>query len=302
MTQIHEYLQALQMFSGEVHILHDEIMARHTTFRIGGPAQLFLSPSSLEAMNACVLEAKRRQIPCSIIGNGSNLLVSDMGINGVVICTEALKTVQVNGITIRAQAGILLSKLAKVAMQNNLTGLEFAAGIPGTVGGAVFMNAGAYDGQMQQIVKQVTFFDAEGKKQVISANECEFGYRSSIFKQHPEWSIVEIELQLSNGDEAAIRSRMDELAQRRREKQPLDMPSAGSTFKRPEGYFAGALIEQAGMKGFTVGGAQVSEKHAGFVVNRGGATSADVKQLIDAVREKVRQSSGVTLECEIRFL
>lgn len=302
MNDIHTYLQTLQPFSGEINPLFDESMANHTTFRIGGPAQLFLSPDNQAAFCACIENAFAQQIPYTVIGNGSNLLVQDSGVAGIVICTEKLKKTQVVQSTIHAQAGILLSALAKQALEQELTGLEFAAGIPGTLGGAVFMNAGAYGGEMSQLITSVTFIEANGATHSIPASECAFGYRTSIFRQHPDWSILSASLQLSAGSKETIRAAMDELAKKRRAKQPLEMPSAGSTFKRPEGYFAGALIEQANLKGFTIGGAQVSEKHAGFIVNRGGATCTDVLQLIQTIQEKVRAESGVTLECEVRIL
>ncbi|WP_087064939.1 UDP-N-acetylmuramate dehydrogenase, partial [Intestinibacillus massiliensis] len=203
---------------------------------------------------------------------------------------------------VRAGAGALLSGVAKAALEASLTGLEFAAGIPGSAGGAVFMNAGAYGGQMADVVREVAYLDGDGALRTCAGAGCGFGYRTSVFKAHPDWTVVSVTLGLTPGDPASIRTQMEDLAQRRRDKQPLDLPSAGSTFKRPEGYFAGKLIQDAGLRGAAIGGAQVSEKHAGFIVNRGGATSADVRALVSLVQRTVLERFGVALECEVRFL
>lgn len=302
MAEYHVFLQNLMPFWGEIEILYDEPLARHTSFRIGGPADVFLQPRSVDALRVAVVEARAQGVPCVVIGNGSNLLAPDGGYEGVVICTGGLHEVQADGCTVTAQAGALLSTVARVAQTAGLTGVEFAAGIPGSTGGAAFMNAGAYGGQMADIVQEATYLDETGALRTRVGTDCAFGYRTSVFKAHPDWTIVSVTLALTRGESEAIRARMEGLAQRRRDKQPLDLPSAGSTFKRPEGCFAGKLIQDAGLQGLMVGGAQVSEKHAGFIVNRGGATCADVRALIEIIRETVLQKFGVTLECEVRFL
>lgn len=300
MAEYHAYIQALKPFFGEIEILYDEPMARHTTFRIGGPADVFLRPRSADALCAAIVTARAQDIPCAVIGNGSNLLAPDGGIHGVVVCTGALCDIQMQGNTVTAGAGALLSRVARAAQGSGLSGMEFAAGIPGSAGGAVFMNAGAYEGQMADIVQEVTYLDETGALRI--ATNCGFGYRTSVFKQHPAWTILSAVLELRPDDPARIRTRMDDLAFRRRDKQPIDLPSAGSTFKRPAGHFAGKLIEEAGLRGMAVGGAQVSEKHAGFIVNRGGATCADVRELIALVQRTVLEKFGIELECEVRFL
>lgn len=302
MTDYKAYLAALQHFSGEIDILYDEPMARHTTFRIGGPADVFLTPRGGEALAGAVRAARALGVPCAVVGNGSNLLVRDEGYRGVVVCTGSMRGVRVEETAVYADAGAPLSQIARAALDAGLTGFEFAAGIPGSLGGAVFMNAGAYGGQMEDVLTEVWFYDEVGARRALPASELALGYRTSVFKQHPEWTIAGAALRLAPGDPAAIRARMDDLAGRRRDKQPLDLPSAGSTFKRPEGYFAGKLIDDAGCRGLRAGGAQISEKHAGFVVNTGGATCSDVLELIGQVRERVRAQSGVSLECEVRLL
>lgn len=302
MAEYHAYLQALQPFSGEIEILYDEPMARHTTFRIGGPADIFLRPRSVDALRAVICEARAQGVPCTVLGNGSNVLAPDAGLRGVVVCTGGLRGVEAGGQGVRAGAGALLSGVAKAALEASLTGLEFAAGIPGSAGGAVFMNAGAYGGQMADVVREVAYLDGDGALRTCAGADCGFGYRTSVFKAHPDWTVVSVTLGLTPGDPASIRTQMEDLAQRRRDKQPLDLPSAGSTFKRPEGYFAGKLIQDAGLRGAAIGGAQVSEKHAGFIVNRGGATSADVRALVSLVQRTVLERFGVALECEVRFL
>ncbi len=281
-----------------IEYLKGESMKRHTSFKIGGEADFFVLPENVEQVCLAALAAKESGMPLTVIGNGSNLLVSDHGIDGMVICTEKLCKIEVFGKTVRAESGALLSRFAKICADNSLTGAEFAGGIPGSVGGAVFMNAGAYGGEIKDIVKTVTAFDGSGIK-IFKAEKCDFGYRKSIFSDGG-YIILEAEFLLEEGNEKDIREKMKELAGRRRDKQPLEYPSAGSTFKRPEGYFAGALIEGAGLKGFSVGGAQVSEKHAGFVINKGSATCEDVTELIKEVKKRVYENSGVLLEEEIK--
>lgn len=279
----------------------NEPMAGHTTFKTGGPADIMLLPESAEEITEAIKICKSNSLPCILIGNGSNLLVRDKGIRGVVIkLGKGFSRIEVKNCRVRAQAGALLSTVANAAYRASLKGMEFAAGIPGSIGGAVCMNAGAYGGEMKDIIKEVTVFDGE-KIKTISNNEAEFEYRNSrIMKE--KMTVLEAVMELEKGETEEIKALMDELAARRREKQPLDKPSAGSTFKRPEGHFAGKLIEEAGLRGFSIGGAQVSEKHCGFVVNRGGATSRDILELIDEIKGRVYENSGVMLECEVRLI
>lgn len=288
--------------AGGENVRRQEPMSLHTTFRIGGPADLFVMPGSIQAVADSIRICKETQTPYAVIGNGSNLLVSDAGYRGVIIqIGRNLNQITGNGEEIRAQAGAMLSVIAKTALLESLTGFEFASGIPGTLGGAVVMNAGAYGGEMKDVLTEVTVLTREGEIRTIPAEKLELGYRTSLAAKNG-LIILEAVLRFQKGDAEAIRSRMEELKVQRVTKQPLDLPSAGSTFKRPEGYFAGKLIMDAGLRGFTVGGAQISEKHCGFVVNKGGATAEDVRNLICAVQKKVQEDAGVKLEPEVKFL
>ena len=288
--------------AGGENVRRQEPMSLHTTFRIGGPADLFVMPGSIQAVADSIRICKETQTPYAVIGNGSNLLVSDAGYRGVIIqIGRNLNQITGNGEEIRAQAGAMLSVIAKTALLESLTGFEFASGIPGTLGGAVVMNAGAYGGEMKDVLTEVTVLTREGEIRTIPAEKLELGYRTSLAAKNG-WIILEAVLRFQKGDAEAIRSRMEELKVQRVTKQPLDLPSAGSTFKRPEGYFAGKLIMDAGLRGFTVGGAQISEKHCGFVINKGGATAEDVRNLICAVQKKVQEDAGVKLEPEVKFL
>lgn len=288
-------------FSG-AGILENEPMSRHTTFRAGGSAAVFMSVTDIEMLKDSVRFLAARDVPYFVIGNGSNILVGDKGYDGVVIRQVGdLGRVTVSGNMIKAGAGALLSEVSASAVKSSLAGFEFASGIPGTVGGALRMNAGAYDGEMKQIVRSADVLRPDGTVEILDNEKMKFGYRTSIIRTE-QLIVLEAEIELHPGSKDEIRSRIDELASRRREKQPLEYPSAGSTFKRPEGYFAGKLISDAGLKGYTVGGAQVSEKHAGFVINRGGATAADIKTLVEDVQNKVYETSGVHLEREVIFV
>ena len=285
----------------------NEPMSRHTSFRIGGPARLMALPKSAVQAKAAVLAAREADILPFFLGNGSNLLVPDEGVERFLIqpagryAADPLNRVWEESGQLCAGGGVSLAVLANAALGRNLTGLEFASGIPGSVGGAVVMNAGAYGGEMAQVLVSVTALDLDGNIQTIPAEHCGLGYRKSIFSDGQRL-VLEARFQLESGDPDAIRARMDELAAKRKEKQPLEYPSAGSMFTRPEGYLAAALLDQCGLKGFTVGGAQVSEKHAGFVVNRGGATCADVLELVRQVQARVQEQTGVALEMEVKVL
>lgn len=276
-----------------------EPMSRHTSFRIGGPASFFVSPADEEDLAAVLDVCGEHHILWNILGNGSNLLVSDKGCEGVVISMDGFTQAQAQGNQIRVGAGTLLSKAAHLALRHSLTGMEFAAGIPGSAGGALVMNAGAYGSEMKDILKTTRVMTAEGEVLVLDAEALELGYRTSCIPSRG-YIVLEAVFELRPGDPAVIEARMKELASRRREKQPLEYPSAGSTFKRPEGHYAGKLIEEAGLRGYKLGGAQVSEKHCGFVINSGNATAADVIGLCSHVREAVRENSGVELEMEVK--
>ena len=287
---------------GEDRVFTDEPMKQHTTFKIGGPADYFLVPESGEEAGEIIKICKQTDIPYFILGNGSNLLVGDGGYRGAVIqIYRNMSAVTTEGTIITAQAGALLSSVAAVAKNASLTGCEFAGGIPGTVGGAAVMNAGAYGGEMKDVLVEVTVMDADGNIFTIPAEKLELGYRTSIIKK-AGYIVLEAKIRLEEGNQEAIRERMKELTIQRTTKQPLEFPSAGSTFKRPEGYFAGKLVMDSGLRGYQVGGARVSEKHCGFVINAGGATAKDVRTLMENVRDIVYKKYGVTLEPEVKFL
>lgn len=287
---------------GRDHVLTDEPMKQHTTFKIGGPADYFLVPETGEEVGEIIKICRKTDTQYFILGNGSNLLVGDGGYRGAVIQVyRNMSAVTVEGTMITAQAGALLSAVAAAAKNASLTGFEFAGGIPGTVGGAAVMNAGAYGGEMKDVLVEVTVMDAEGKIFAIPAEKLELGYRTSVIKK-AGYIVLEAKIRLKEGDQEAIRERMKELTIQRTTKQPLEYPSAGSTFKRPEGYFAGKLVMDSGLRGYQVGGARVSEKHCGFVINAGDATAKDVRTLMDNVRDIVYEKYGVTLEPEVKFL
>lgn len=283
-------------------ILIDEPMSRHTTFRVGGPADFFVTPKAKEEVRDVIRICKEAGMPYYIIGNGSNLLVSDAGYRGVIVqIYKEMNEVKVEGDLVKAQAGALLSGIAAKALGAELSGFEFASGIPGTIGGACVMNAGAYGGEMKDVLESVTVLTGEGKIIELGRNELELGYRTSVIAKKG-YIVLGAVLKLERGDGEKIKTYMDELKEKRVTKQPLEYPSAGSTFKRPEGYFAGKLIEDAGLRGFQVGGAQVSEKHCGFVINRDHATAAAIMELMRQVQIRVKENSGVDLEPEVKRL
>ncbi len=283
-------------------ILLDEPMGRHTTFRVGGKARCLVRISSIRQLEKLIPYLKIAGVPYFILGNGSNLLVGDKGYKGIVLqIGSKMGTVTVEGACMRAGAGLPMIQAARCAQENALSGLEFASGIPGTLGGGIVMNAGAYGGEMKQVVKEVTILNDQGEILTLDNASMEFGYRTSVIKNRP-FVVIGALLKLIPGNKEEIFEKMEELAGKRREKQPLEYASAGSTFKRPEGYFAGKLIMDAGLKGHRVGGAMVSEKHCGFVINTGTATAADIAQVIWEVQERVRDKFGVTLEKEVIFL
>ena len=293
-------IERISQFVPKENILEKELMSRHTTFKVGGPCFILVKIDEVSQLKELLPYLVEEKIPYFFLGNGSNLLVSDKGYEGVVITfsKKLAEDVTVEGDRIVAGGGVLLSKVAKYALDENLTGFEFAAGIPGTVGGAMVMNAGAYDGEMKQIVENVEVIDKAGNLRVLSCEEMEFGYRTSILKREP-FIVTKTTFKLDKGDKDVIKEKMDDLAAKRRDKQPLEFPSAGSTFKRPEGHFAGKLIMDAGLRGYQVGGARVSDKHCGFVVNAGNATATDVHNLMEDVIKKVQEEFQVTLEPEV---
>ena len=288
------------MFENYNTLVH-EPMSGHTTLRLGGPADYMVFPRNAEEIAGLFAEAAAHDLPVTVIGHGSNLLVLDGGIRGLVICIgKNMREITLEGNRITAQAGAMLGSVAMEAAEAGLSGLEFASGIPGTVGGGVTMNAGAYDGEMSQVVTRVKGICPDGKAVELSREEMNFSYRHSVV-QEKDLIVTEVEFELREGDPAAIRAKMSELNARRAEKQPLDVPSAGSTFKRPQGYYAAALIDQCGLKGYTIGGARVSVKHAGFLVNTG-SSAADYLALVRHVQQVVAERTGITLEPEIRIL
>ncbi len=287
---------------GKDRVLVDEPMKRHTTFRIGGPADFFLLPSTVDEVRGILEICREEELPYFILGNGSNLLVSDKGYRGVIIqLYRNFSNISVEGNEICASSGALLSQIAAAARNASLTGFEFAGGIPGTLGGAVFMNAGAYGGELKDVLKEAVVMTEQGEILTLPVEKLDMGYRTSRIKK-AGYLVLEARLVLEQGDMDKIRDITKDLTEKRVSKQPLEYPSAGSTFKRPEGYFAGKLIMDAGLRGYRVGDAQVSEKHCGFVINKGNATAADVLTLIENVREKVQEQFGVTLEPEVKFL
>lgn len=283
-------------------LLENESMAKHTTFRVGGNADIYVSVKSVRELSSLIKLARETDTPFLVIGNGSNILVKDKGIRGLVIeIGSGMSDFELKGNKIYAQAGVLISKLASLALNHSLSGMEEISGIPGTLGGGIYMNAGAYGGELKNIIKTVTYIDEYGEEKTVTADECGFGYRKSIFTNGGKY-IVSAVIELSEGDRTEISEKMADYAKRRREKQPLSLPSAGSTFKRPEGYFAGALIQESGLKGYKSGGAMISDLHAGFVVNYDNATSQDILDVIKHTQETVLDKFGVMLETEVKII
>ena len=298
MTQL---MEKLKNSLPSLELREREPMSGHTTFRIGGEADIFVSPT-MEELGQVLAIAKEEQVPVTVIGNGSNLLVGDGGIRGLVVeIGTGMSKISLEGNILTAEAGALLSQTANAAAAAGLGGMEFAAGIPGSVGGAVTMNAGAYGGEMKDILRSAKVLTRDGQLLTLPVEELDLGYRHSCIPEK-DYVVVEAQFALTPKPEEEIRGLMSELVGRRREKQPLEYPSAGSTFKRPEGYFAGKLIMDAGLRGYTVGGAQVSEKHCGFVINRGNASAADVRTLMEDVQKRVYEKFGVTLEPEVKMI
>ncbi len=297
-----DFIVKLKNFTGISDIMINEPMKNHTSFKIGGPADVLLTPHSCEQISGIVKLCLNQGTPYYIIGNGSNLLVSDKGIRGVVIkLYKNISKIKVEDDIIECECGALLSKISNVALESGLSGVEFAAGIPGTVGGATAMNAGAYDGEMKNVVFETKYIDETGNICTVIGNGHEFGYRSSIFHGTKK-IVIASKLKLDYFDKQKIKEKMEDYNRRRKDKQPLEMPSAGSVFKRPEGFFAGKLIEDASLKGYKVGGAMVSNKHCGFIVNTGNATAQDVIDLIEHIQIKVQEQCGVFLQTEIRVI
>ncbi len=287
----------------DIPYLENEPMSAHTTFRIGGPAALYIRPRSAEALTSAARLIQEADVPVTIVGKGSNLLVSDAGYPGVILSTEAMTDVSIFENTVICACGIGVTAAAAAARDKSLSGMEFLYGIPGSAAGAVFMNAGAYGGQTADILSSSTYYDMEtGALSTLACADHAFDYRNSIYRAHKKWIILSASFALQPGNQMEIRSVMEDFMQRRRTKQPLEYPSAGSVFKRYPGRYTGQMIDECGLKGKSVGGAQVSEKHAGFIINKGGATAEDVLRLIDVIREAVLQKFGVEIECEMIYL
>ena len=301
MNQYMEFYKLLGEFYNEEDITVDSPMSEHIYFRVGGPADILVTPVNEEQVDNTLKLCREYNVPYFILGNGSNILVKDGGISGVVIKFNKLNKITTEGNCVTAQSGALLKDVSKAALENNLRGFEFACGIPGSIGGAVFMNAGAYDGEMAHVIKSARVIDENCNIKNLTKEELELGYRSSIVMKKG-YVVIEATVELESGEYASIKDKIDDLTNRRESKQPLEYPSAVSTFKRPEGYFAGKLIQDSGLKGFSIGGAAVSEKHSGFVINKGGATAKDVLDVIAHVQKTVKENFDVELHTEVRII
>ncbi len=294
------YNQLLKNGIKEENILLNEAMSKHTSFKTGGNADIFVKAYSVEEIKSILKISKENNIPLFVLGNGTNLLVKDEGVRGIILQIK-LEDIQINDTVVYVQSGVKNAILAKKLLDNSLTGFEFAAGIPGTIGGAIKMNAGAYGGEMKDIVEEVTYIDYDGNIHIINNEECEFSYRYSRFFNEKS-IILSTKLNLEKGNKEEIQKKMNELAKQRKEKQPLEYPNAGSTFKRGENYITAKLIDECGLKGYSIGGAQVSEKHAGFIINKGNATSKDILDLIEYVETKVKENTGEDIKLEIEVI
>lgn len=301
MNQFRGLIDLFKEFYKEENIIADAEMKKHVHFRVGGPADILLIPETKEQVVSSIEVCRNHNVPFYVVGNGSNLLVRDGGIRGVVIKLGEVKNISVNGDRVNAECGVLLKNVSSEGLSNSLTGFEFACGIPGTVGGAVFMNAGAYHGEIADVIESAEVIDNEGNIITLNKEELELGYRSSSVMKKG-YVVLSAVFKLKYGEEEKIKERVDDLTFMRESKQPLEYPSAGSTFKRPEGYFAGKLIQDAGLKGFTLGGAAVSDKHSGFVINKNGATAKDIIDLIKHVQNEVKRQFGVELHPEVRII
>lgn len=301
MNQYKNFNSQFKDIVGDNNILIDEPMKNHTSFKVGGPADILIAPTTLNAVKESIILCKDNNIPYYIIGNGSNLLVRDGGIRGVVIKFSKLDYIKVEGDKVIAQSGAPLTNVCNEALKSKLAGLEFACGIPGSIGGAVTMNAGAYNGEISQVIESAKVIDKDGKVFLLDKEQLDLGYRMSAIQKY-HYIVLEVTLGLHNGEYDTIKNRIMDLNRRRTEKQPLEYPSAGSTFKRPEGHFAAKLIEDTGLKGSSVGGAQVSEKHSGFIINKGNATADDILNLIEFVQNKVKEKFQVELHTEVRII
>ena len=301
MNQYKKYSNLFTSFLDKESVKTDEILSEYVNFKVGGPADILLIPKTKEQFIKSVSICRENEIPFYVIGNGSNILVRDGGFRGVVISLLELNSIVVKGEKIVADCGAMLKNVSDAAKLSSLTGVEFACGIPGTIGGAVYMNAGAYGGEMRDIIESVEIIDETGEIKILSNKKMKFKYRSSIAMEKG-YTILSATIELETGDVKTIKDLIADLTNKREDKQPLDYPSAGSTFKRPVGYFAGQLIEQAGLKGYTVGGAQVSEKHSGFVINKGSATARDILDVIEHVQKTVKEKDGVDLHTEVRII
>lgn len=301
MNQYMEFYKLLGKFYNEEDITVNSPMSEHIYFRVGGPADILVTPVNEEQVVNTLKLCREYNVPYFILGNGSNILVKDGGISGVVIKFNKLNKITSEGNCVTAQSGALLKDVSKAALENNLKGFEFACGIPGSIGGAVFMNAGAYDGEMAHVIKSARVIDENCNIKNLTKEELELGYRSSAVMKKG-YVVLEATVELESGEYTSIKDKIDDLTNKRESKQPLEYPSAGSTFKRPEGYFAGKLIQDSGLKGFSIGGAAVSEKHSGFVINKGGATAKDVLDVIAHVQKTVKENFGVDLHTEVRII
>lgn len=297
-----KWLTELSGLVGSENVCENVMLSEYTSMKVGGPCDIFVKPRSLKELEQVYRFCLSQKVPVFIMGNGSNLIIRDGGMEGVVIyCHPYLSTVTRVGNVVTAECGILLKDLAAYAHENSLSGLEFASGIPGTLGGAVIMNAGAYDGEMKDVVTRTWYMNSEGEIKVLTGEEHQFGYRKSFIAAQ-QGLVLKTELELQTDDPVKIKAKMDDLNQRRADKQPLEYPSAGSVFKRPQGYYTGKLIQDCGLKGYSIGGAEVSTKHSGFIINTGNATATNIIQLISYIQKTVRERFGVELETEVKIL